>query len=181
MIETASVFYSWQSDSPTKSNRYFIADCVERATKKAGIACEQSLRFDSDTQGEAGTPDIPKVVLEKISSVAIFVGDVTLVGKATMSKSFLARLFRRFIKRQKSLDNRKMLPNPNVLLELGYAAHCLGWDRVILVMNSHFGPPEYLPFDLKHRRFPISYYLLPITRQIGLEIHAGRGVGYVDC
>jgi hypothetical protein len=99
------------------------------------------------------------VILEKISSAAIFVGDVTLIGKATMERSFLARLFRRFSNRQKNLDNPKMLPNPNVLLELGYAAHCLGWERVILVMNSHFGPPEFLPFDLRHRRFPISYHL----------------------
>ena len=136
-----------------------MAKCVEKATKKVGIACEQSLRPDSDTKGETGTPDIPKVILEKISSAAIFVGDVTLIGKATMERSFLARLFRRFSNRQKNLDNPKMLPNPNVLLELGYAAHCLGWERVILVMNSHFGPPEFLPFDLRHRRFPISYHL----------------------
>jgi hypothetical protein len=55
----------------------------------------------------------------------------------------------------------KGLPNPNVMLELGYAAHCLGWERIILVMNSFLGPPEGLPFDLRHRRFPISYELKP--------------------
>src|SRR5688572_17335170 len=61
------------------------------------------------------------------------------------------------------VGEKKRTPNPNVLLETGYAAHCMGWDRVILVMNTHkqFGPPEDLPFDLKNRRFPLTYTLGP--------------------
>jgi hypothetical protein len=55
----------------------------------------------------------------------------------------------------------KDLSNPNVLIELGYAAALLGWDRVVLVLNKHYGSPERLPFDLKFRRFPITYTLGP--------------------
>ncbi|MGK2886594.1 MAG: hypothetical protein ACSLE8_17775 [Rhodococcus sp. (in: high G+C Gram-positive bacteria)] len=48
--------------------------------------------------------------------------------------------------------NERATPNPNVLLELGYAMHALGEERIILVMNSHYGPVERLPFDLRARR-----------------------------
>ena len=47
------------------------------------------------------------------------------------------------------------------MLELGYGAHCLGWEGIILVMNAHFGAPEELPFDLRHRRFPLCYTVTP--------------------
>ena len=55
-------------------------------------------------------------------------------------------------------------PNPNVLLEHGYALACLGDERLIGVMNSGTGGrAELLPFDLKHRRWPINYELtMPI-------------------
>lgn len=138
MTEAPTVFYSWQSDSPGGLNRWFIRDALKAAVDQLGIGGEQALRLDHDTKDEAGTPDIPYVVFEKISSSAIMVADVTLVGATSEGKD---------------------LPNPNVLLELGYGAHCLGWERIILVMNAHFGAPEGLPFDLRHRRF--RYTLTP--------------------
>ncbi|MCK6550244.1 hypothetical protein L6R52_30695 [Myxococcota bacterium] len=39
-----------------------------------------------------------------------------------------------------------------MLVELGYAASHLGWDRTILVFNEAFGRVEDLPFDLRTRR-----------------------------
>src|SRR5262249_21955422 len=49
----------------------------------------------------------------------------------------------------------------NVLLELGYAASRIGWQRVICVMNEHLGKRAELPFDVRNRRFPISYTVNP--------------------
>ena len=46
----------------------------------------------------------------------------------------------------------RLTPNPNVLLELGYAARHLRWEQIILVMNTEFGKVEDLPFDLRMRR-----------------------------
>lgn len=46
----------------------------------------------------------------------------------------------------------KYMPNPNVMLELGYATHVVGWDRVICVLNSDYGAPENMPFDIANRR-----------------------------
>lgn len=44
------------------------------------------------------------------------------------------------------------MPNPNVMLELGYAAHVVGWDNVICVLNADYGAPEDMPFDIASRR-----------------------------
>jgi hypothetical protein len=43
-------------------------------------------------------------------------------------------------------------PNPNVLIELGYALHSLGDGLVVLVFNTAYGRLDQLPFDLKMRR-----------------------------
>ncbi|MDM4014641.1 hypothetical protein [Roseiconus lacunae] len=45
------------------------------------------------------------------------------------------------------------------MLELGYAAAKLGWDRIVLVMNERYGGVSKLPFDLRNRRWPITYAL----------------------
>ena len=59
------------------------------------------------------------------------------------------------------LMSAKRLCNSNAAIEAGNAADALGWDRVILVMNTFFGPAEQLPFDIIHRRHPIQYKLAP--------------------
>jgi len=48
-----------------------------------------------------------------------------------------------------------------VLLEYGYALHCLTYERVIGIMNTAYGEPnwETLPFNLRHRTWPIRYHL----------------------
>jgi hypothetical protein len=84
--------------------------------------------------------------LEKIRACAAFVADVTLVGS---------------IEPGDGSGERKRTPNPNVLIELGYAVGTLGWERTILVMNTLYGPPEDLPFDLRHRRWPLRFSAKP--------------------
>jgi hypothetical protein len=55
-------------------------------------------------------------------------------------------------------DGRRM-PNPNVLLEHGWALRALSWRRVFSVMNVARGHPDDhpLPFDLQHFKRPIFY------------------------
>lgn len=43
--------------------------------------------------------------------------------------------------------------------EYGYARKAKGLDRILLAMNTAFGPPEDLPFDLHHLRHPARYEL----------------------
>lgn len=82
---------------------------------------------------------IVDTIFEKIKQAAVFIGDLTFIGKT---------------------EKGKLLPNPNVMIELGHAITSLGPERIILVANRAYGGrPEDLPFDLRHRRAPISYDL----------------------
>jgi hypothetical protein len=58
-----------------------------------------------------------------------------------------------------SLQEKRRSPNPNVLVEVGYAGRALGWQSVVFVFNSAFGKIEDLPFDIRHRR--VLAYDLP--------------------
>ena len=78
-----TVFYSWQSDSMPKANRYFIQTALNRAIKvlasKDSIAVEPAL--DSDTRNVAGAPKIADTIFTKIDGAAIFVADVTIISR----------------------------------------------------------------------------------------------------
>lgn len=132
------VFYSWQSDLPSRGNRGFINDALARAIKSIAADDDAALEpvLDRDTANVEGTPDIAHSILAKISAADVFVADVSIVNTGSSRPS----------------------PNPNVLVELGYAAAELGWENVILVQNTAFGGPELLPFDLRGRRV-ITYSL----------------------
>ena len=135
------IFYSWQSDIENKFNRNFIKDCLELAIKQLNqeLEIEDALRLDHDTKDVEGSPDIANTILKKIEGSDIFIGDITFITKS---------------------KNEKHCPNPNVLIELGYALNSLGDNRVINIMNSSFGSPDKnLPFDLAHKRWPIVYSL----------------------
>jgi hypothetical protein len=134
------IFYSWQSDIENKFNRNFVKDCLERAIKQLNqeFKIDDAVRLDHDTKGVTGSPDIASTILAKIEESDIFIGDITFITKS---------------------ENNKYFPNPNVLIELGYALKSLGDKRVINIMNSAFGKPENLPFDLIHKRWPILYCL----------------------
>ena len=90
-----------------------------------------------------GTIDIAKVIFDKIEKCDVFIADVTLVGKYKKGKIFN--------------KNIKYIPNCNVMLELGYAAAILSWERVILVFNEKYGRPDDLPFDLRQHRLIIFW------------------------
>ena len=142
-----TIFYSWQSDIPSKINRNFIEDALKKAILKIKqeITVQKALRdndikLDKDTKDVPGIPPIVDVIFEKISSCGIFVPDLTFVGKT---------------------NENRLLPNPNVLVEYGWALKEVTHSRIIPVMNSAFGEPswETLPFDMRHLRHPITYHV----------------------
>jgi hypothetical protein len=97
---------------------------------------------DRDTQGVPGVPPIVDTIFHKIDSATIFVPDLTFVGKRI---------------------DRRPTPNPNVLVEYGWALKSLRYTRIIPVMNVAFGEPtpETMPFDMRHLRHPKCTYSLP--------------------
>lgn len=131
MKESISIFYSWQSGQFDKENHYLIGDCLKEAVKR--LAPEGiSVQVDQDTRDTTGAADIPQIVFPKIENAHLFVGDVSIINPNTKTE--------------------RKTPNPNVMLELGYAAGTLGWERIISILNLKTGAPEDLPFDIRHRR-----------------------------
>jgi hypothetical protein len=141
------IFFSWQSDSPSKTNKSFIEDALEKAARSLikdpelieAIRSEE-IEIDKDTEGVPGSPPIVETIFNKITQCTVFVPDLSIIG---------------------TTESGRKLPNPNVLIEYGWALSSVGTSRIIAVMNTaHFDPkPEELPFDMRHLRKPLSYNL----------------------
>lgn len=148
----STVFFSWQSDRPAKVTRTIIKQALEAAIRELNADIEEAdrpsdekIEIDHDTKGLPGTPDIAASILNKIEAASVFVADVTPIGLSDPPEG----------------KRPKHLPNPNVLIELGYAKRALTTDRVIQVWNTSFTncAPEDLPFDMRGRRGPIDFAL----------------------
>jgi hypothetical protein len=142
---TTTVFFSWQSDRPTREGRNLIEKALATAMQRISHDLEMDepprdhLLLDKDTLDVPGSPPVFDTIRQKIERAAIFVPDLTFVSKR---------------------PNGDPAPNPNVLIEYGYALKCLGHHRIVGVMNKSYGEPSRsLPFDLAHHRFPITYDL----------------------
>ena len=144
LMSEKTIFYSWQSDKPNSTNHGFINECLKKAIKKAGAAetIDESPRIEDANSGTRGAHDIAATIFDKIAKAHIFLADVTLIDDPPIDPE--ARRF----------------PNPNVLIELGFAAASLSWHNLIFVCNTHFGPIEKLPFDIRTRSI-VRYTLAP--------------------
>lgn len=141
-----TIFFSWQADRLTLVCRNLQEKALEQAIKRIGQetnlqnAMRGELVLDRDTKDEPGNPHIAETIFKKIDAATVFVPDLTFVGTRP--------------------DGRSM-PNPNVLIEYGWAIKSLGNDRVVPIMNTAYNrevPLEFdLPFDLRHLRHPITY------------------------
>lgn len=151
---TFNVFFSWQSDRDRKCNWSVIEDALERAAKV--VAADDTVEIvpvvDRDTAGLPGSPEISAAIFDKIEASSLFVADVSLITDP---------------------GSRRPSSNPNVLVELGYAARALGWDRVVLVANTHWGAVEQLPFDLRHRRVT-KYCMAPEDQPAGARAQLAK-------
>ncbi len=125
-MEALTVFFSWQMDSPPKTNRNFIGDCLCRAAKKTSLP----FRVDEATRGLSGSPGIPDAIASKIRCCTVFVPDLTLVSEYSVDRFTV---------------------NPNVLVEYGFALGTIGEDSIVPVFNSAYGDLKNLPFDLDKR------------------------------
>ena len=129
-----TIFYSWQSDTRAAANRSLIQNALELAIKELQGKNKGTIInpvIDRDTSGIPGSPDISSTIFNKIDNSSVVVADVTLVDNELSTRRF---------------------PNPNILIEVGYAIKSLGFSRVLLVQNTFFGPVENLPFDIRGKR-----------------------------
>lgn len=143
MAKTSSkkckIFYSWQSDLPNATNRGFIQKALETAVKTFPTETEIIPVIDRDIAGVSGSVDIAETIFGKIKKTHIFVCDVSIINPQSKSRK---------------------TPNPNVLVELGYALRCLGERQILMLYNTHFGEIDNLPFDIRNN-YILSYSMSP--------------------
>jgi len=134
------VFFAWQSDRPSRFNKLFIRASLDIAAKQISADRELDIhvKIDADTEGVLGHVPVTETILKKISVCDAFVPDLTFVAET---------------------PDGKLIPNPNVMLEYGYALSSRTFSIMIPVMNTAYGPPEKLPFDMGHARHPIAFNL----------------------
>jgi hypothetical protein len=140
-MESVHLFYSWQSDRDSALCRNFIEIALEAAKERIEAERGILLEIDRDTKGVAGTPPITDTILRKIRACDIFVADMSFVGRADSDEP----------------GGGKLVPNPNVMFEYGYARHVLGDEHILLAFNAAFGSFKDLPFDLAGMRRPTEY------------------------
>lgn len=128
-MSSFKIFYSWQSDIST--TRAFIRKVIDDAISLLDEIETIEAERDEATKGLTGSPNIVESIYKKIDSCDLFIADITSCYKGVYREN-------------------KMSPNPNVLLELGFAAKCLGWGRVICFCNSD--NDNSYPFDIAQNR-----------------------------
>lgn len=131
------IFFSWQSD--VKNNLAFIDRKIRDAVEEIAALPEMkgcTINYDHSTQNRSGSPEIVSTVHQKINQCDVFIGDITPI--ATIEG--------------KDEGSEKLLPNPNVMAEAGFALRAIGEHRIILLMRSDTGKVDDLPFDIRHRR-----------------------------
>jgi hypothetical protein len=140
------VFYAWQSDTLQRDNRFLIRLALGAAAKRISddVALGVRVRIDSDTEGVLGQPPVTDTILGKIETCDVFAPDFTFVA---------------------TTEGGKLVPNPNVMLEYGYALRARGYPIMMPMMNTAHGPPEKLPFDMGHLRHPMQYRLEPTAKK----------------
>lgn len=165
------VFWSWQSDTPGKTGRFFVRDALKVAIDELQAETDVlepserevrgALHLDHDRKDRRGSPDLANTILEKIKAVTVVVADVTTVGIVPPEVS--------------SEDGQpKKLINSNVGIELGYALDALTDQALLMVMNTHYGDRDDLPFDLRHKAGPILFNLAPNATKIEIATAATK-------
>ena len=137
------LFLSWQSDR--KDCRNFVSSIVKKLHKR--VSDLVTITVDRDTVNVPGAPDIGDTIFEKIDRCDLFLADITLINDED--------------------SGCRRTPNPNVMIELGYAIKTLGWERILLIQCKDYGDIEELPFDINHRR--ICNFSLGINEENGDE------------
>jgi hypothetical protein len=149
------IFYSYQSDINPDFNKIFIQLAIEKAiTKLNNQGLDVSLDFGF--RGTPGTTILISEMLDKSKNADLVIVDLTYTSSKAWYDSYKLNLFGKELRFLNNLIEKKS-PNPNVLLETGYAWSQKGYNRTLAIMNIAFGNPEELPVDFKGFRYPIQY------------------------
>jgi hypothetical protein len=187
-----SVFFSWASDfDKQKSHNDFIINCLKIVSKRKMIknitvshselenndkikdyklSNEGKIEVQSATYGEKGSPNIKDTIFNRISQCSIYVCDVSIALCETEVKVDPIGNWPKitFEAKMKRKTNGRLSPNPNVLIELGYAMSVLGgWEKIILLFDNDNYKVEELPFDIR-QQIPIIFSGQQIDKELKL-------------
>lgn len=140
-----TVFFSWQMDSPKEENYLYLNSVLNNAAKSISERLNLQVEISTDSRDEDGTDTIDVTVIKKISACDLFVADISAIKGIEIRDD------------NGEVVKKKLIPNPNVMYELGYAVSTLGWNRVILVWNDKSGNKDFAPFDIRNH-ISLSYY-----------------------
>lgn len=108
------------------------------AVEQLGKELEEADRpeLDSDTQGRFSSEEIMDTIFKKIDEASVFIADATPITEA----------------------NGKLIPNPNVMVEIGYALKVMKPDTKLFVYTSDDPKaPDKMPFDIRGKKlFPVD-------------------------
>lgn len=130
-----TVFFSWQSDIPENSD--ILRSFIKVSIKNLETTHHVNVLYDEASRSVVGSQKVEEVILKKIRACDIFIADITPITRIETEEEKKKRI--------------KLLPNPNVAFELGYAMHCLPMEQVLIVLSSGI-PHDQLPFDFNHNR-----------------------------
>jgi len=144
-VSAFKIFWSWQSDHDGKISRFFIRNCFNDAIKNISDELELETHERPELDHDVKDVDGPAVIIDsitnKIDSSDHFIADITPIART---------------------DKGKAVPNPNVMIELGYALATMEVNEITLIANTHYyRGPDDLPFDLKGRTGVKTYELSP--------------------
>lgn len=125
------IFFSWQSDIKPARNK--LQKALEIAVRQLGSELEEAERpeLDSDTKGTFGSDEIMSIIFKKVDEADIFVADVTPIT---------------------STRSRKLVPNPNVMTEIGYAIKAKGFGANLFIFCTDKKIDiRKMPFDISGR------------------------------
>lgn len=168
-----TIFFSWASDfDKQKSHNDFIINCLHIISKTLNInslTISQRISENDDsvkdyiftgndtfvvqsaTYGEKGSPNIKDVIFDRISKCSMYICDVSIATFETEIKINEEEGYAQIAKKEKG----RLSPNPNVLIELGFAINILGWNKIILLFDDTNFKVEDMPFDIR-QHIPIK-------------------------
>lgn len=126
------IFYAWQSDYGP--SRRHLGEALERIVAQANAAWKSVVPIivELATDPGDGAVRIDAVLMEKIARAELVVADITPVA---------------------TYENR-LVPNPNILIEVGYALAGKGAEQLILV--EHTAKTDAWLADYPRARFPFD-------------------------
>ena len=184
-----SIFFSWASDfNEQKSHKPFIINCLIIISKKLRIKnisilqrfddktdCIEDYRLTTDglfeiqnaTIGEKGSKNIVDVIFDRISKCSLYICDVSItLFQPEIIISPEKGPYKDFNVKMQKKQGGRLSPNPNVLIELGYAMCTLNdWEKIILLFDKDEYKVEDLPFDIR-QHIPILFEGKKIEKEL---------------